>query len=320
MFSAPNYVGIWNDYLNFINFILFYPVVFTLYVWLPREIESIFNSIQTNEIIPATKSNKLLLIRFASYQEKILGNKTWFYLGGIGAILINIIVVFPLTSKYNVWWNQHTLTFISHHMFHILILFFVILSLTRIVQFIVLLNFLFGKVQIDIKALHPDGCGGLRALGSFSVKLGYVIGAIGASMIFVTYFQTYLIGGQLLDYIWAPSILLFFLVYSICAPLAFFAPLGTAHRAMREAKERELLLVSSQFEIDYQNMMKLLPSKANSLKKELDKIEQLKKLYKIVGDFPVWPFNYQNVLRFVVSVIGPFLLAILPSILSLIVK
>jgi FMN-dependent NADH-azoreductase len=88
---------------------------------------------------------------------------------------------------------------------------------------------------------------------------------------------------------------------------------------MREAKDRELLMVSRKFELYYENIMKLLPSESNSLKQEIEKIEQLKKFYKIVEAFPVWPFNYQNVLRFFASVISPFLLAIVPSILSLIV-
>jgi len=273
-----------------------------------------------NEIVPPTKNNKLSLIRFENYQRRILTKKIWFYLVGITAVLANFLLILPGTNKFIVWWNYYMFTFLLHHVSHVLALYFIFFSLVRIFQFISLLRYFFSQTSIDIKALHPDGCGGLKVLGAFSVRLGYVLGAVGASMVLVIYYQSYLMGGQLGTLIWAPSILLFVLIYSVCAPLTFFAPLGTAHRAMQKAKEKELLMVSSQFEIDYKNMMKLLPSRTNSIKKELEKIEQLKRLYKIVGDFPVWPFNYQNVLRFVISVIGPFLLAVFPSVLSLIIK
>jgi hypothetical protein len=211
--------------------------------------------------------------------------------------------------------------FLFHHSIATLVLFFAFFSIIRIGQFILLLRYFFSQISIDIKSLHPDGCGGVRALGGFSVKLGYVLGAVGTSVILTAYLQSYLLGDKLGDYfIWSPAIILFIVLYSICAPVVFFAPVGTAHKAMQGAKERELLRISGQFDLDYRNMMKFLPGKTRSIKTELEKIEQLKRLYKIVDSFPVWPFNYQNILRFILCVLGPFLFSVLPAILGLILR
>lgn len=317
--SNSGFVGMWNDYLALSYYTLLFPVIFTLYVWLPRGIDNIFNSLLINDIIHPTNTNKQSLVRFEKYQKRLFENRIWFILVIILSITIDILLILPASSQFNVWWNQSTITIIFHHIMHIIVLYCAIFSVIRITQFILQLRYFFDEVSIDIKSLHPDGCGGLKELGGFSVKLGYVLGAIGTSVILTVYIQSFLMGGNFGELIWGPALILFILVYTICAPLTFFVPIGTAHQAMLEAKERELLMISRQFELDYDNMMKRLPSSTNTIKKELEKIEQLKRLYNIVQGFPVWPFNYQNVLRFVISVLGPFILSVLPTIIEIII-
>ena len=320
LITTSKFIGMWNDYLNFSNFILFFPVIFTLYVWLPTGIEDIFGALKLNEIIPLTKKNRQALIRFDNYKERLLKDKFWVFMTIFLVVVDDALLIFPGTNKFVVWWNYYTFTFFSHQIVIAVMLYAAIFSIIRISQFILLLRFFFNEVKIDIKPLHPDGCGGLRPLGGFSVNLGYVLGALDTSVILTVYFQSYLLGGNLGDFVWPPAIVLFISVYSVCAPVVFFAPIGTAHKAMREAKERELLVISKQFELDYENMMKSLPSKTNIVITAIGNIEQLKRLYRIVQDFPVWPFNIQNLVRFVVSVLGPFILSIFPTILSLVLK
>jgi hypothetical protein len=111
LFSTSDFVGIWNEPLNFSNFILFYPVLFSLYIWLPGGIEAVFISMQNNEIVPSTKRNMNSLVRFNNYMNRLLSVKIWFYLIAVIALAVDLLLILPGTTSYKVWWNNYILTF-----------------------------------------------------------------------------------------------------------------------------------------------------------------------------------------------------------------
>jgi hypothetical protein len=92
--------------------------------------------------------------------------------------------------------------------------------------------------------------------------------------------------------------------YVILAPLVFFLPLGTAHVSMRRAKDRHLLLLAERFDAEYRQAADQI-DEAGTLKSNVEKMEQLRKLYKITEEFPVWPFDVTNLRRFLTVITAP---------------
>src|SRR5260370_39706725 len=101
-------------------------------------------------------------------------------------------------------------------------------------------------------------------------------------------------GGYLGTIQWTPPAIGVLTAYALLSPLVFFVPLSTAHDSMLKAKEREILIISKQFEETYKIVKNTLSSQSSEIKEALDKIEQLKRIHGISQSLPVWPFNYQN--------------------------
>jgi hypothetical protein len=108
------------------------------------------------------------------------------------------------------------------------------------------------------------------------------------------------------------------LVYLILAPIVFFAPIGAARSAMKDAKNEFILQIADQFEIETNNLKLFLAFDSDKLGKSLVKIEQLQKIHDIATKFPVWPFSTNNLIRFISSISSPFVLGVLSIIIDVI--
>ena len=186
---------------------------------------------------------------------------------------------------------------------------------------IVTLRGLFRNQGIALSPWHPDGCGGLRSISQYSASLSLAIGAVGVGLSTITVQLVIWDKFQVSYEVW-----LALAAYVILTPLMFFLPLGTAHGAMGNARDRDLLLLSEQFDEEYARIGSALneadivtrtgaqPSN-DLLDSGVKKLENLKKLYRMTEDFPQWPFDVRNLRRFL-AVVGA---AITPAIVSIIV-
>lgn len=155
----------------------------------------------------------------------------------------------------------------------------------------------------------------MAPLGTFAVRLGYIVSAIGFIMAInqltaqYLYEATFAVQNKIiLAAGWG--------LYLLIAPVAFFAPIGAAHDAMLQAKRKELLLFAREFEKEYRKVRgKISQFSYPEVKEVLNKMEEVNKLYNIANDFPVWPFQIDKLRRFAASIISPFLLPILTNLI-----
>lgn len=95
------------------------------------------------------------------------------------------------------------------------------------------------------------------------------------------------------------------LLYIPISLICFFGPLLAARKGMRKAKEELLGDIAKQFQADYVQIQKSLSSDAEALKKETAKLQELRSLYTLTNEFPVWPFDVTTFRQYLLSVVTP---------------
>ena len=156
--------------------------------------------------------------------------------------------------------------------------------------------------NVNVNPMHPDRAGGLLPLGQYALRSTYVIAVAGMVAALAEY--SLYTRGLLFTFHYFHVVIL---IYLIVAPLAFFAPLGTARNAMLNAKNQLLLKISKQFNADFSAAYKELEGSAEQLKATIDKVEQLQRIQAVTVAFPVWPFDIATLQRFSLTISSPFL-------------
>jgi hypothetical protein len=100
-------------------------------------------------------------------------------------------------------------------------------------------------------------------------------------------------------------------LYLLLSSACFFGPLWAAHAGMNRAKEGLLHDIAQQFQRDYAQIQSSLSGDAESLMKSIEKVKELRSIYTLTDEFPVWPFDMQTFRRFLLTVPSPFLPLIL---------
>jgi hypothetical protein len=162
----------------------------------------------------------------------------------------------------------------------------------------------FRRFEISPHPLHPDRCGGLRAINDYAVGFTYVIATAGIGVGLMVY-STVRRESSL-----SPDMALLTAIYVIVALLCFFLPPWTAHAAMDRAKRKLLSDISRQFQYDYAQATARLGSEADELQIRVDKVKNLHALYEMTDAFPVWPFDTATLRRFLVTITAPLIPAI----------
>jgi hypothetical protein len=193
------------------------------------------------------------------------------------------------------------------------------LGLYNVAITIVALRSLFREQPpIALSPWHPDGCGGLRSISQYSAKLSLPIAGVGMGLS-ITTVQLVIWDAFRVSY----EVWLAIGAYVILAPLMFFLPLGTAHTAMMKARDQALLFLSEQFDEEYARIGSTLNDEYVFTSKDADlseevldlgvkRLENLRKLYRVTEDFPVWPFDGRSLRRFL-AVVGA---AITPAVVT----
>jgi hypothetical protein len=169
----------------------------------------------------------------------------------------------------------------------------------NIIITVITLRKLFRAKGLRILPLHPDKCGGVISISQYTVTIAYGIASAGLVISGATVFalQTSTLGESY-------PIILGIVAYLIFAPLLFFWPLSTAHTAMREAKDAQLLDLARRFDNIYSQLNAEVTKDAD-FENDLKKLENIKKLYGIALEFPVWPFDTSNLRRFFALITAP---------------
>jgi low affinity Fe/Cu permease len=280
------------------------------------------------DVLIGLKNNKVIITKPKSKKEddkynefitrfaKTYSSPIWGAIAFAGVLLFMVFAAIPEHRLFTGWQTSNNVVFAYHEVFWFLIFLVGAMAIVKTILAIYWFNKLFREFQADVRVLHPDGAGGLSPLGNFSVKIGYMIGLLGFLVTIVIWTQsTYLLSNRTFSFNANPAIISLAFAYLVLAPIVFFAPIGSAHSAMRKAKNDFIIAISDQFENDFEKLQSLLNKNGAELKEALEKIEHLQKIHSMVTRFPIWPFNTASLVRFFSSVFSPIILSLLPSLI-----
>lgn len=293
--------GLLQDPTNIVVNYIMMPVVGGFYIWSIGRISSLLHQLKTSNVLV---DNSVL----DTLEQKLRGNlgKNWTL--GV-ALIISMIVTLLLVGTYLDWYpwavginfinHSNILPWIRAPMWFVT-MYGICFGLFNIALTILTLREIFRDQEINISPWHPDRCGGLKGISQYSATLGYAIAVVGLTVSVQTIqeinYGTF--GSSYLTWIGLAA-------YVVFAPLIFFLPLGTAHTAMRKAQTSHLLVLSKQFDEQYNIITDTIEDSPSELEASVRKIECLQTLYKITEEFTIWPFDVVNLRRFMTITLAP---------------
>jgi hypothetical protein len=243
---------------------------------------------------------------------KTLRDRKLVILPALLGIFVSIFYVTSLRTAPAQWLNQ-SIAFLTTRT---LLVVFPTVFAGGLIIYRVFINAMIFRVifeKVDLHPLHPDRAGGLHALGRYAVSTTYLIGiagCLGAGLEYGAYLE-----GFLATAYFAHTTMI---GYVLLAPLSFFAPLSAAHKAMQRAKDKLVLQIAEQFNLEFRTVSDNLSSSGNELKESVEKVQQLRILYDIAQTFPVWPFDVGTIRRFIITISSPILTIAISIIIELI--
>lgn len=263
-------------------------------LWLEGVICS--DRIKLNEFIDGAQSGKHIP----------LAGAFWYYFTGIALGILGLSFFYFVVIPYNaVYLNWVTFDEPGIFKYYYLSLWFFVPFLIGcfwnkiIVGIMILREYCKKFVTADkIMPLNPDKTGGLSILGRLALELDTAL-AIPALLI-----PVYLIAGVPLK---NPVVIGLIILYTAGLAVVFFLPLSSAHDAMLEAKERELLKIDGKF--------RKIHAKTSAHKEILDPklLEELRSiyfLYEKVSKMVVWPLDISLILKYLFTVLFPIIIGV----------
>lgn len=327
LFSSAGAVGALDDSSGLFFRGILTPSIWAFYAWIPGAIAAVFGELKRNRVVAVDEKPEAVRLLFPTNKAESsdagtdLWDKLLWFLGRtsekyvwvcLAVILMaasSIFVHAPLyLNAYPKWWFARDPTFLFLVFYPISGLAAPMLALTviRHTLLIAWLTKLFRTVPIDVHPLHPDNSGGLGAIGDYSLKTAYLVSVVALDITLVGIAP--IARGQRFQL--SAELVLYYTLYLTLAPLLFVAPALAAHRAMKVKKREMLLNISRQFEEVYDRAS--TEPDETALDKQLKRLQELQALYELTQrTFPVWPFDFGVVRRFIAVTITP----VIPSIL-----
>jgi hypothetical protein len=317
-------IGFFEDPGMYINLIAGI-VVWTYYFWMPRGIIKALHGLLENKAIgkahPEIKRDPGEGYDLNSFWLRMrISFRRWSW--AVASIVLSVVgtLLFLLPSYLNrlqtqdSWSMANPVNVVLSILWAIAGLYAAILILFFIVLSIHWLRRLFTDFAVEVRPLHPDQAGGLSPLGKFSLSLSYIITILGFILATIPMSRYYLAHGTF-GFSWTSDVILGLGIYILAAPFAFFAPLSVAHSAMKSTKQKLLLEISQRFEKEYAELQKSIPGDPPKLEERMAYLHGLHSLHELTNKFPVWPFNIENILRFMTSFVSPILLVVISTII-----
>lgn len=287
------YLGLLQDWFAWVWVCLLNPVIFGYYLWSFKAIYNLIQYLQKTDIVDVaeTEINSVL----SPYEQK------WRKFLALGiAIAFGIWYFSVQKNVYNWTGSDGGLPALIGAINGVAIFYSGTILVLTLITNVWVLHKLLGSKKLNINPLHPDRCGGLSILSQYSLNTAYLV-AIFGMMITLSNYQ-FIVQGIAQKYWYFNLIIILYIPLSL---ICFFGPLLAARKGMRRAKEELLSEIGKQFQADYQRTHKSLGVDAEVLKKESAKLQELRSLYTLTNEFPVWPFDVKTFRQYLFSVATP---------------
>ncbi|MBE9048963.1 hypothetical protein IQ243_00770 [Nostocales cyanobacterium LEGE 11386] len=288
-------LGLLQDWFAWVWICLLNPVIFGYYLWSFKGIYRLIQYLDQSDIVETSEAEINLVL--SPYQ------KSWRQFLALATGAAFAIWYFTVQQNVYNWTGSDNGIPALTGAINAFAIFYVgtILVLTLITN-VWVLHELLGNKQLNINPLHPDRCGGLSPLSQYSLNTAY-LAAIAGTMITLGRYQ-FISQGIAQQYWYFNLIILLYIPISL---ICFFGPLLAARRGMRKAKEELLSAIAKQFQADYVRVHTSLSNDAENLKKEAAKLQELRSLYTLTNEFPVWPFDVTTLRQYLLSVVTPLI-------------
>jgi hypothetical protein len=304
-----------NDTLGvlLVTFVL-YPLLFLIYLLVPVSIAGLFNTLRINGVIGELRRHQPGIASYEQFVQKLL---TWMDKGWWAAATMVILVFYAcyrlllleprISSPVPYWFSVMVVAI------YLPLMYAAGMSVVRLLLSLIFTNWLFYLFVIKVKPLHPDGSGGLGALG----RILWISVAI-------MLWDALLLGVALLanNLRWFTQLemMLLSVIYIVLTPALLIGWLIFPHRVMVSARDEALQPLADEYQ--HVLMQSLSPAEHDirTVVTETRRLTALKQRYDLVRTtFPTWPLEVNGLGRLLVTVVLPVLLPfILPLITSLI--
>lgn len=312
LWSKPGHTGLLQDWVPWIAAIVINPVIFGYYLWSFQATSKVIQNLKASKVLEIVESEiePIILTLYHQKWRSLLALAS-----GVG---FSTFVFAAQTHLEKSWGGSGYLPNLSISIATLVVVYTGSMLILNLINNIQIFYKIFRDKELNVNPLHPDRSGGLRSLSDYSLKTAYLISILGVWTGIVGY--QIVTQGSKQDYWYLGLMVLLYIVLSITC---FFGPLLTAHRGMENAKEELLHKIAQQFALDYSQIHSGLTEDAETLKKRTEKIRELRAVYTMTDEFPVWPFNVQTFRRYLLTVPAPLLaplLGLLQKALSLLLK
>src|SRR5574341_350668 len=300
------YPGLLQDFTALVVDFGSIPIIAGLYLWSTEGAMQLFQQLQRSGVFQSPSVIPQTIEKSRPWFE----SKRVFYL----ICILSVLYAVSQLAAYENWvpWksaggylNLAPATAYYRFPFWLLNFYTFLFAIYNIVITVTALRGLFRTRGIRILPLHPDKCGGLVSISQYTVNIAYGIASAGLVISGATVFA--LRTGTLGE---SYPIILGIVAYLVLAPVLFFWPLGTAHTAMQEARNDQLLRLARRLD-DIYARMNLRNQSEKDFEQDLKKHEEIRKLYDFAQGFPVWPFDTNNLRRFFAVVTTPLVPALI---------
>lgn len=305
-----------NTIFAVLQVLLIYPVLAWVSVSLPAELANLFNTLHDNGVIGEPRSAGSGGLTYEAFLQKFVAwaDSIWWFVGAIVVVaaywIYRLTIVWPFFSKQGGLWLQIAILAISSFMIYA-----VFYSVVRILVTLVFANWLIRAFTVKVNPLHPDGSAGLGALGYMLILSVVLLVTMGVAALVMN--SSYLLGN---DTSFSVVEAVFFgAIYLALAPSLLIGWLALPHQAMVDARNDVLLPLSREFQLAVVQTDPAGKADASSIKADNDRLDELKRRYKLVEDtYPTYPLAIEKVRRLAATLTLPALLPILsPFILAL---
>ncbi|MBA2679798.1 MAG: hypothetical protein H0U76_15555 [Ktedonobacteraceae bacterium] len=295
-----------------IQTLILFPVIFLIYLRIPGSIASLFNTLKANGVIGEPRkqvSGSKTYEAFVQQMVRWMDNVGWtlaIVLLVACYALYRLLILEPASSSPVPYWMR-VCAIVSYWP----LMYVTGMSVLRILLALIFTNWLFYRFSLQVRPLHPDGAGGLGAMGNLlwmSVgimlweALLLVASVLSRNLIWLSLSEMILLGA----------------IYIALTPALLIGWLLFPHAMMVKARDEMLRPLTDAYQQAFLQSLSSHEYDTRSLVSATRRLTALKQRYDLVHDaFPVWPLETGTLSRIAVTVILPLLLPILTSLITL---
>lgn len=294
------------------TFILF-PLIFLIYLLVPVSIASLFNTLRTNGVIGEHRRHQPGAETYENFAHQMVTwmDSSWWMVAILVIValyaLYRLLLLEPSSLSPVPYWMR-----VSAIVIYLPLMYATGMSVARLLLALFFTNWLFYLFTIQVKPLHPDGSGGLGALGNILwVSVGIMLWE--ALLLSAAWLS------RNLHWFSTPEMILLGAIYVTLTPALLIGWLVFPHRVMVRARDEVLQPLADEYQQALMQSLSSVEHDTRYIVAETRRLAILKQRYELVrGTFPTWPLEINALGRLVVTVVLPLILPLIASLISLV--